>query len=47
VPALRKFWSENQSARSALEKGDKKLYEEVLSNFKQHADTLETKGEAA
>jgi len=47
VPALRKFWSENQSARSALEKGDKKLYEEVLSNFKRHADTLETKGEAA
>ena len=47
VPALRKFWSDNQGARSALEKGDKKLYEEVLSNFKRHADTLETKGEAA
>jgi hypothetical protein len=47
VPALRKFWSENQSARSALEKGDKKLYEEVLLNFKKHADSLETKGEAA
>jgi hypothetical protein len=44
---LRGFWGMNKSAIDALKNGDESLYNNVLKNFKAHAEKLEPKGEAA
>lgn len=49
LQSLRGFWGINKSAIETLEKGDNKLYQTVLENFKQHSEKLKAneKGEAA